>query len=257
MNRDKLKNLVGYRIRIRPVAHHPSEFDELPVVDDDWIIINVERDRVEFKNVRTGHRLVLGLDHIHSFMSDPGRDKDGIKYGFLQLRVQLSLLPHGFDIEPLAPGDWGMPKPIFRAKEAGPVMPLAATRLQELITKLFRTTQLLNLDEVAEMVYLMGELDGTTRDIVRDKKSLFLYERQQFTDGTMSVEVWMYKPSTGSPKPIYAAQAWEAAERMRRSAHSAEDLALLDGLMQGFRRVKAENLKMVIKDVPEFINPNA
>ena len=256
MNKEKLKNLVGYRIRIRPVARRPGASDELPVADDDWIIGNVDMDRVELTNVRTGHNAVLGLDHIHSFLSDPARDNTGVKYGFLQLRVQLSLLPQGLDIEPLAPGEWGMPTPIFRAKGAGQVMPLAATRLQELMTKLFKTTQLLNRDEVAEMVYLMGELDGISGNIVRDKKSLFLYQQQQFPDGTMSVEVWMYKSPDGTLKPIYAAKAWEASERSRRSELSAEDLALLDGLIQGFRRLRAENLKMVIKDVPEFNDAN-
>src|SRR5438445_13511858 len=95
MNKDRLKNLVGYRIRIRPIARRPGDFDELPVIDDDWIISNVDTDHVELTNVRTGHNAVLGLDHIHSFLSDPGRDNSGIKYGFLQLRVQLSLLPAG------------------------------------------------------------------------------------------------------------------------------------------------------------------
>jgi hypothetical protein len=46
---------------------------------------------------------MLGLDHIHSYVSDPMRDFDGQKHGFLQLNVQVFLTERGPRIEPLPP----------------------------------------------------------------------------------------------------------------------------------------------------------
>ena len=110
MNKDQVKKLAAFRVRIRPIALRPNNNRELPPVDDDWTVSELTAEKITLTNLRTGHCATLGLDHIHSFLSDPARDQSGIKYGFLQLRVQLSLLPHTLNIEPLPPGDWGANK---------------------------------------------------------------------------------------------------------------------------------------------------
>lgn len=107
MKKDQLKKIVGHRVRLRPVAKRRSGTQELPRIDDDWTVRQVEGDVIELSNPRTDHVARLGLDHIHSYLSDPGRDIGGIRYGFLQLRVQLCLRPLDVEIEPLHPGEWG------------------------------------------------------------------------------------------------------------------------------------------------------
>ena len=43
----------------------------------------------------------LGLDHIHHYDSDPQRDWNGLKHGFLILRVQVFLSGSNLYLEPL------------------------------------------------------------------------------------------------------------------------------------------------------------
>src|SRR5437763_13327880 len=100
MNKDQIKKSLGHRVRIRPIAERSDGTKALPLMDDDWIISRVD-DHVELSNIRTGHFAILGFDHIHSYFSDPGRNHAGIKYGFLQLRVQLLLRGKQLEIEPL------------------------------------------------------------------------------------------------------------------------------------------------------------
>src|SRR5215469_7823235 len=101
MNKEQIKKSLGHRVRIRPIAKQFDGTKALPLMDDDWIIRRVDDD-VELSNMRTGHAAILGFDHIFSYMSEPGRDSGGIKYGFLQLRIQLSLAGKDVKIEPLA-----------------------------------------------------------------------------------------------------------------------------------------------------------
>ena len=107
MKKDQLKNLVGHHMRIRPITKRPSRDKQLPQIDDDWIVQTIHTDKIELLNIRTHHAAILGLDQIHSYMSDPARDRSGIKHGFFQLRIQLSILPNDLQIEPLPPGEWG------------------------------------------------------------------------------------------------------------------------------------------------------
>ena len=51
--------------------------------------------------VRLPYVAQLGLDHIHHYDSDPHRDWDGLKHGFLILRVQIFLSSPNLFIEPL------------------------------------------------------------------------------------------------------------------------------------------------------------
>ena len=106
MNKDQLKKTVGCTVRIRPVVRRHDGTRELPSIDDDWLVQRVDTDVVELSNSRTAHHALLGLDHIHSYMSDPGRDVGGARHGFLWLRVQLCLRGMHIDIEPLPPGQW-------------------------------------------------------------------------------------------------------------------------------------------------------
>ena len=91
MNKDKLRQNIYYRVRLRPIPKRFKGSVELDPIDDEWIIEQVTDAGVTIKNMRTDHSKLLGFDHIHHYTSDPSRDFDGFKHGFLTLTVQLSL----------------------------------------------------------------------------------------------------------------------------------------------------------------------
>lgn len=107
MNKDQIKKSLGHHVRIRPLVKRFEGPKELLSEDDDWIISRVDTDHVELSNIRTGHIAILGMDHVFSYVSEPGRNHGGIKHGFLQLRVQVSIVGGLVQIEPLPPGEWG------------------------------------------------------------------------------------------------------------------------------------------------------
>lgn len=73
----------------------------LPQIDDDWIVESVEDAGVTISNTRTQDRVLVAYDHIREFMTDPIRDTDGLKHGFLHLKVQLTLTGRGVSVEPV------------------------------------------------------------------------------------------------------------------------------------------------------------
>ncbi len=105
MNKAKLaENLYG-RLRLRPIARRMTVDGEWqPPIDYDWILTEVWPDAARICNIHTGHTPLLGLDHIHHYVSDPARDGNGLKclkHGFLDLNVQLTLSGCNVFTEPL------------------------------------------------------------------------------------------------------------------------------------------------------------
>jgi len=107
MNKEMLAKCEGHLVRIRPMARRFQGGHELEQIDDDWRITSVDGARkvVEIHNLRCDYCPTLGFDHIHSYTSDPMRDTDGQKHGFLQLIVEIRLTDRGLTIEPLPPAD--------------------------------------------------------------------------------------------------------------------------------------------------------
>ena len=85
MNKDYLKKAVGFHVQLRP----PAADRDGHILDHDWVISSVESDRLRIDMIGYGYTVVLGLDHVYSFMTNPERDRDGTRFGFLQLHVQL------------------------------------------------------------------------------------------------------------------------------------------------------------------------
>jgi hypothetical protein len=115
MNKEMLAKCEGYVVRIRPIARRFQGQQELEPLDDDWRIgrVDLARKTLEIRNVRCDQCPTLGLDHIHSYSSDPMRDFDGQKHAFLQLNVQVFLTEQGPHVEPLPPSfrrDEGPPR---------------------------------------------------------------------------------------------------------------------------------------------------
>jgi len=174
MNKEQLRKSIGQYVRIRPQAEHFDGSKELPTLDDDWIIGRVDA-HVELSNTRTGDTAILGFDHIHSYYSDPGRDSGGVKYGFLQLNVQVSVGGRPCKIEPLPPGFWGeQPNPF-----AFPATPRCFGRheeVEEIVTTL--------LAERPEPIPIIGPpgIGKTTVALaaVNDGRVVERYARERF-----------------------------------------------------------------------------
>jgi hypothetical protein len=78
---------------------------KLPPRDDIWIVISVsDKGVLHIENPRTSHAPDLGADQVHSFMTDPGGEHDGLKHGFLLLHVQFTYRDRTLSIDPLPPG---------------------------------------------------------------------------------------------------------------------------------------------------------
>lgn len=93
MNWAQFKKNIGLRVQLEPTACILNELGgEVPEENDDWIVQNISADEVvSLRNTRTNHVAELGKDHIYDFRSNPGRSKDGYKYGFVVLKVQVFL----------------------------------------------------------------------------------------------------------------------------------------------------------------------
>ena len=119
MNLDKLKQDVGYRVKLVPSACHLDiGGDLLPAPDEDWTIMAVTDDYVEI-TAATSHVYRLGKDHIHHFTTDMHRSADGLQHGFLTLNVQLFI--QGADVRAVPnhpPGAPVAPPPVNRSERA-------------------------------------------------------------------------------------------------------------------------------------------
>lgn len=102
MNQAKLKECLWQRVRLRPIAgRRMTDGTGLPAIDDEWIPTELSERGLRIRNVRTHHAPLVGLDHIHHYVSDLNRDWDGLRRGFLDLNVQLTLSGCNVFTEPL------------------------------------------------------------------------------------------------------------------------------------------------------------
>jgi len=103
MNKEQLKKNVGDLVRLIPIAHRlDGKGHPLPRLDDEWRIESVTNEGVRLFLARTGHGRTLGFDHICEYTSD--RIERGMKYGFLTLKVQLSIQGNNVNVTPTRPG---------------------------------------------------------------------------------------------------------------------------------------------------------
>ena len=102
MNKQKLKQNLHCRIRLKPLPKRTWKGQVQEQKDDIWIVQRVQDNGVvELSNIRTGHVAKLGSDHIHHYDSDPMSENDGLKHGFFILSVQLHFIDGELEIEPI------------------------------------------------------------------------------------------------------------------------------------------------------------
>jgi hypothetical protein len=101
VNTSKLEKCLHHRVRLRPPARRFRGTTELRIMDDDWLVQEVEAKKgVRIRNIRTDHVALLGLDQVRDYTPDPRREFDGLRHGFLELKVQLFLRGPDLVIEP-------------------------------------------------------------------------------------------------------------------------------------------------------------
>jgi len=104
MKKDQIIKNVGARVQLIPIAHRLDERGRsLDKSDDDWLIEAVD-DRGVHISDNNGLTTALGFDHIHDFTSNPSRSKDGERFGFLTLTVQLTTQGRDVRMKPTQPG---------------------------------------------------------------------------------------------------------------------------------------------------------
>jgi hypothetical protein len=118
MNWAQFVKQIGARYRLEPPACRLDEHGaELPEISDDWVLTRITDASVaEFENVRTQHILKLAKDHIYDFRTDTTRPDDGMRYGFLVLKVQVFLQNAELTMRPNS-------RPGERVRDARPVAP--------------------------------------------------------------------------------------------------------------------------------------
>lgn len=90
MKRERLPELTGYALTLRPIAVRLDLLNRtLPEIDDEWLVNQASTDSVEISNARTGHVIHLPPDHIHHFTSAGAGN--GLPRAILQLVAQYYL----------------------------------------------------------------------------------------------------------------------------------------------------------------------
>jgi hypothetical protein len=101
LNQAKLEKCFHHRVRLRPPARRFRGVTELRIMDDDWLVQEVEDKKcVRIRNIRTDQVALLDFKHIRDYIPDPKREYDGLHHGFLELRVQIFLRGPEVVIEP-------------------------------------------------------------------------------------------------------------------------------------------------------------
>lgn len=92
MKKDQLKKLLHHRVCLSPPALRKSNATGFLVpFNDDWSIQEVTSDSLRLRSTVTQHEPLIGIDQIHSYTSNPHKNTDGFKHGFLRLHVQLTI----------------------------------------------------------------------------------------------------------------------------------------------------------------------
>jgi len=101
MKPSQLAKCLQHRVRLRPAARRFRGETELRIMDDDWLVLEVDEHKgARLRNIRTDHIAVLGFDQIRDYVADPKREYDGLRHGFLELKVQVYLRGADLAIEP-------------------------------------------------------------------------------------------------------------------------------------------------------------
>lgn len=91
MSKVEYEKCLNHRVRLRPPARRFRGMTELRIMDDDWLVQEVEGKSMRIRNIRTDQIAVFDFAQIRNYVPDPKREYDGQRHGFLELEVQVFL----------------------------------------------------------------------------------------------------------------------------------------------------------------------
>ena len=74
VTKTKLAKCIHHRVRLRPPARRFRGVTELRIMDDDWLVQEVEDTQVRIRNIRTDHVALLPYTQISEYVTDPKRE---------------------------------------------------------------------------------------------------------------------------------------------------------------------------------------
>ena len=108
MKRDQLKKIIGFKVRLVPIANRLDDHGlPLTKIDDHWIVRDVTDEGIDLHVPRTGHCRILGFDNVHQFNTD--QIDGGVAYGILVLNVQLTISRNEVSFTITRPGESVVP----------------------------------------------------------------------------------------------------------------------------------------------------
>jgi hypothetical protein len=118
MQWNKLRQSIGYRVRVSPIAYRLDEIGRpLPEMDEDWLIQAGPTDETIQISRIAGHSFPLAKDQIHHFTSDPIRTIGDMRYGMLTLLVQIYIQSNDVKTRPTVQPGVPVPPPEIRIED--------------------------------------------------------------------------------------------------------------------------------------------
>ena len=118
MQWNKLKQSVGYRVRLSPIAYRLDDLGRtIPELDEDWLISQGPSDETIQISRIAGHSIPLAKDQVHHFTSDPIRSVGDARYGMLSLLVQIYIQGAEVKVRPTVQPGVPVPPPDIKIED--------------------------------------------------------------------------------------------------------------------------------------------
>jgi len=157
MNLAMFKKNIGWRMKLAPPACHLDSYGvALPERNEDWIVASVTDEVIEL-SAASGHRLILGTDHVVSFFTNPQEAGPDSRNGIVQLKVQAFIQGARISLTPTArPGERVDPPSVnIREKEVSFNYPTESGIQPRLVAEGFRLVWS-NQSDVSDRIDIHG-----------------------------------------------------------------------------------------------------
>lgn len=118
MQWNQLKQSIGYRVRLSPIAFRLDDLGRPPPeMDEDWFVSQRPSDEAIQISRIAGHSIPLAKDQVHHFTSDPIRSVGDARYGMLSLLVQFYIQGNEVRVRPTTQPGVPVPPPDVRIED--------------------------------------------------------------------------------------------------------------------------------------------
>lgn len=105
MNKEQLRKSNGQHVRLQPHARRAGV-----TLTDHWLLADVDDRAAHLEHVAGKFKVLVGVDSVKSYTSDPNSDTPDRKCGWLELLVQIDVSVDGStDVTPLRLDSRGVP----------------------------------------------------------------------------------------------------------------------------------------------------